>query len=318
VFGIVRNWRFCGLEFTADYSIEPRHKEAIAMARRWLKLYYDMKDHAIMQDDWLCRLWVWCLFSANFGDSKFKGETVKRGSFVTGRNSGSQQLNVSPSKFYRGLEKLAELGCINVQANNNWTTVTVCNYTTYQDRQESERTASEQRMNNERTTDEQQKNTSIEDLEYKSIRDKELNTLGSRASEEKKEPEQAKPASQEQPLLPAHAVLEDAFRSTFKPLALVPLPDVLETPAFRETWSKWCDYMTREKAIRYAQTTIQAHLSDLARDGPTTAANRLLEAMAIGLISPVKRPLEKKSGNGKHSQDDWRTKARAKHANTRK
>lgn len=122
--------------------------------------------------------------------------------------------------------------------------------------------------------------------------------------------EQAKPA---QSLVPAHAILEDAFRSTYKPLALVPLPDVLETPAFRDAWSKWCDYMTREKGIRYAQTTIQGHLADLARDGPTTAAERLSDAMANGWINPAKRKQDKPATT-KQQQPDWLAKARAKNA----
>lgn len=144
------------------------------MQEGWVKVHRAMLDNAVMQDDWLCRLWMWCLLKARPASSQFKNERLTAGQFVTGRSSASEQLNVSPSKWYRGMQELEKLGCITTIANSNWTTVTVCNWTTYQARKEQERTASEQQMNSERTADEQPADTS---KELKNLRTKETKEL---------------------------------------------------------------------------------------------------------------------------------------------
>ncbi len=120
----------------------------------FIKLWRSMLDSAVMKDDWLCRLWLWCLFKAQWQQVDREG-SPDRGQFYTGRITGSGELGVSPSKWYRGIERLSELGCIEVKADSNRTTITVCNYATYQDSVEeseqiadSKRTANEQQVNN--------------------------------------------------------------------------------------------------------------------------------------------------------------------------
>lgn len=135
----------------------------MAGGRVWL--HREAMDHPVFADDWLWRLFCYCIMRAAFKDGK-----DKRGSFTTGRHIAAEVLGVSPSKFYRGIHKLQELGCITVEANSNWTTVTVCNYDTYQSWECEERTASEQQVNSKRTTSGQQVNN--ERTQYKnSIRE---------------------------------------------------------------------------------------------------------------------------------------------------
>lgn len=127
--------------------------------RGYIKLHRDSIDHAVFQDPWLWKLFCWCLLKANFRPSVFRGQPVPRGSFVTGRNAASDALLVSPSRVYRGFDRLVALGCLNVTPNNNWTTITVCNYETYNSREAT----TEQPENNEKTsgdtTSEQPANT---------------------------------------------------------------------------------------------------------------------------------------------------------------
>lgn len=142
----------------------------------WVKLYRRIIDSEVFQDDWTYRLFSWCIIKANYTESKFQGTQLQRGQFVTGRMSGADSLRVSPSKFYRGLKRLESLGCITVKANSSWTTVTVCNYETYQDAVGDNRTAGEQQVNSERTASEQQMNTEKEFQEGKKERRKENTT----------------------------------------------------------------------------------------------------------------------------------------------
>ena len=125
----------------------------------WIKCYRSIMDSAVWDDEWLVKLWLWCLLRANHQKRNFKGVDIERGQFVTGRMSAADELGVSPSKWYRGMERLVSLGCITTTANSNWTTVTVCNYGVYQDASDDERTANEQQMNSQRTANEQPADT---------------------------------------------------------------------------------------------------------------------------------------------------------------
>jgi hypothetical protein len=129
------------------------------MAGDWIKVHRQLMDSAVWTDEWLVKLWIWCLLKANYRDGFYKGKPVKRGQFVTGRITGADELNVSPSRWYRGITRLAELGGIEIHANSVWTMITVCNYTTYQDTTGDDRTANEQRMNSEWTANGQPADT---------------------------------------------------------------------------------------------------------------------------------------------------------------
>jgi hypothetical protein len=140
----------------------------------WFKIYRDIFDHEIGSDDWLFRLFAWCIKSANTKPQVWKGELIPRGSFITGRNVASERLHVSPSKFHRGVQRLVKLGSITAKANSNWTTITICNYETYQSRAEKseqaadkQRTADEQPSDSERTQLEEFNNT--RNQEYKKV-----------------------------------------------------------------------------------------------------------------------------------------------------
>lgn len=131
-----------------------------AMAGDWIKVHRSLMDSAVWGDEWLVKLWLWCLMKANHCDGNFRGTRVLRGQFITGRNTASDELGVSPSKWYRGIERLVSLGNIEIQANSVWTMVTVCNYKTYQDDSRQYRTADEQRADSERTASGQPADTS--------------------------------------------------------------------------------------------------------------------------------------------------------------
>ena len=123
----------------------------MAKGMPWIKLHKSIMDSAVWSDEWIVKLWLWCLLKANSKPGEFRGAKVDRGQFVTGRNTAADELGVSPSKWMRGIMRLVELGCIKYEANSQWTRLTVCKYSTYQDRQEEDRTADGQRMDSHRT-----------------------------------------------------------------------------------------------------------------------------------------------------------------------
>lgn len=115
------------------------------MAVGYVRLFRSLLDSDVFHDEWHLKLFVWCLLKAEWKPTNFKGQAISPGQFVTGRNTAADELKVSPSKFYRGLQVLVErYKCIALQANNQWTTVTVCNWQAYQSSVDQERTANEQ------------------------------------------------------------------------------------------------------------------------------------------------------------------------------
>eukprot|EP00456_Euglypha_rotunda_P058285 TRINITY_DN483_c0_g1_i11.p1 TRINITY_DN483_c0_g1~~TRINITY_DN483_c0_g1_i11.p1 ORF type:complete len:249 (+),score=14.13 TRINITY_DN483_c0_g1_i11:166-912(+) len=110
----------------------------------YIKLWRETLEHEVFQDPDLWRLWCWCLMSASYLPTTWHGESLAAGEFITGRHSAAQQLHISPSKWVRGIERLKDLGCISTRANSKWTTISICNWSTYQADVASDRTTSGQ------------------------------------------------------------------------------------------------------------------------------------------------------------------------------
>ena len=78
------------------------------------------------------RLFIHCLLKAQYQDSKFKGLTIKRGSFITGRNVLGQELGLTPQQVRTILNKLKETEEINISSTTRGTLIEVVNYESYQ------------------------------------------------------------------------------------------------------------------------------------------------------------------------------------------
>ena len=113
----------------------------------YVKLHRRIIDSEVMKDADLLQLFVWCLCKAKWTEEE-DNSGLKRGQFRTTRAWASEALGMHPSKWYRGMRRLMEMGNITFEANNERTTVTVCNYKSYQD----ENSEVEQRSNSDRTT----------------------------------------------------------------------------------------------------------------------------------------------------------------------
>jgi len=96
--------------------------------------------------------------------------TIKPGQFITGRFDLHHKLypknkksNLSPLSIQRLMNKLKRLKNLDIETNNKYSLVTICNWPIYQSTEiENEQQGEqphEQQMNNKRTTDEQQMNT---------------------------------------------------------------------------------------------------------------------------------------------------------------
>lgn len=95
-------------------------------------VFRQIMDHAAWKDEWVLKLFLWCCLKAAEKDCFIKDRKVFRGQFLTARSVASDELGVSPSKWYRGMQALVEMGTITIDNAKSCTVVTVVNYSKYQ------------------------------------------------------------------------------------------------------------------------------------------------------------------------------------------
>lgn len=83
------------------------------------------------------RLFIHCLLKANFCNGKFENIEVKRGQFVTSRNTLSSELGLSEQQIKTALNHLKSTGEITTKAYSKFTVITVENYNYFQDPNQS-------------------------------------------------------------------------------------------------------------------------------------------------------------------------------------
>jgi hypothetical protein len=122
------------------------------MAGDWLRLYRKSLSSRVFSDPWLWRLWSWCMMKAGWQVRWKHGRQLLPGQFATGRNEAAEQLNVSPSRIYRGLKTLQEWGEIRVEVNNRFSVITLCHWRVEQCETNSGGTSSEHLADSQRTS----------------------------------------------------------------------------------------------------------------------------------------------------------------------
>lgn len=117
----------------------------------WIKLHRQFLDWEWYDDPNTLRLFLHCLLKANHKDKKYRGDLIKRTTFVTSLEVLAYELNLTSQQIRTSLGKLEKTGEINRKSNRKGTVITVCNYNTYQSDAQENNT-----QNNRRVTDEQQ------------------------------------------------------------------------------------------------------------------------------------------------------------------
>lgn len=93
-----------------------------------------------------------CLLSANYKDTRFQGYAIPRGSFVISQENFAQKCGLTRQQIRTCLKKLERTGEISIKSTNKFTMITVCNYCKYQDYQPTDN----QQITNNQPTDNQQ------------------------------------------------------------------------------------------------------------------------------------------------------------------
>lgn len=120
------------------------------MNNGWIKLHRSIIEWEWYSDIKVFRLFIHCLVMANHADKKYKGNLIKKGSFVTGLHLLSEQTGLSMQSVRTSLNKLKLTNELTIKSNTKGTIIQVVNYDKYQ--QVTNEITNQQQTNNKRIT----------------------------------------------------------------------------------------------------------------------------------------------------------------------
>lgn len=121
----------------------------------WVKLHRKLLEWEWYGDAHMVHLLVHLLLTATHEDRKYKGLTIKRGQLVTTIKELADALGASETSTRRRMKRLKSGGFLTIKVAHNLTTITICNYDSYQmDKKESGgRMAEERRKSGGKTAE---------------------------------------------------------------------------------------------------------------------------------------------------------------------
>ena len=223
------------------------------MTRDWIRLHRQSIDSQVFSDPFVWQLFCWCLLKANWKDGYFHGTAIPRGSFATGRKAAAEALNVSESKFRRGIKRLESLGCISSKATNRFSVIRIEKYDAYQTSGTAERPSSDQ------PKQPLLKETSQKPTIKKSLFDSVETDVNASHSVN------GRPSSGHQMNAQATTIeegKEGKKKKGFDPLS-VSIPERIRKSEFERAWSDW---IQQRKQLRKPLTekTVEAQLEQFA------------------------------------------------------
>lgn len=152
------------------------------MNNGFIALSRTLLESEVFASQKMLKIWIWCLLKANH-KSRFvplkigKGETavkVERGQFLFGRFKAEEELFIDGSTIYKIMQKLEQIGNIEIKSSNQYSIITISNYNDYQNINNYKVTSNEQPSNNQVTTNEQQSNTNKNVNNVKNVKNKDI------------------------------------------------------------------------------------------------------------------------------------------------
>ena len=121
----------------------------------WVKLHRKLLEWEWYGDAHMVHLLVHLLLTATHEDRKYKGLTIKRGQVVTSIKELAEALGAPESSTRLRIKRLKSCGFISIKVAHNKTTITICNYDSYQEREKDscERNAKDVRKKCERNAE---------------------------------------------------------------------------------------------------------------------------------------------------------------------
>jgi hypothetical protein len=98
----------------------------------WIQLHRSFLEWEWYECPNTSRLFIHCLLKANHKDKNWRGIAIKRGSFLSSRESLSIETGLSPQNIRTCINKLKSTGELTSKSTSKSTMITICKYDTYQ------------------------------------------------------------------------------------------------------------------------------------------------------------------------------------------
>jgi hypothetical protein len=102
------------------------------MKQGWVKIQRSLLDWEWYDDINTKILFLHCLLKANHADKKYRGDVVKRGTFLTGRDLLSKETGLSVRQVRTALDKLESTNELTIKKSRKGSIVEVVNYNKHQ------------------------------------------------------------------------------------------------------------------------------------------------------------------------------------------
>lgn len=102
------------------------------MSLGWVKLHRQLLQWEWYDDVNTSRLFIHCLLRANHSDNNWRGNNIKRGSFITSLESLSKETKLTVSQIRTSLSKLISTGELASKSQARNRVITVLEYNTWQ------------------------------------------------------------------------------------------------------------------------------------------------------------------------------------------
>jgi hypothetical protein len=127
----------------------------------FIKLYRSFINWEWYDDANTKALFLHCLLKANHESTKWRGQIIERGSFISSYGIIARELRLTVQKVRTSFLKLISTGEITYKSTNQYSTITINNYELYQENNKqnnNQSTINQQSNNNQITTNKNEKN----------------------------------------------------------------------------------------------------------------------------------------------------------------
>lgn len=131
----------------------------------WIKLHRKFLEWEWYDDINTKVLFLHCLLKANHKSKKWRGNLIRRGTFITSINHLSEETGLSSQNVRTSLNKLQSTGEVNKVSTSANTCITIINYDDYQDTNKP-LTNDQQTTNKRLTTTKNENNVRMKETKY--------------------------------------------------------------------------------------------------------------------------------------------------------
>ena len=148
------------------------------MNNGYIKLYRNILNSPIFQNEKLLKIFIWCLLKASHKErEQIVGRQViklKEGQFIFGRKIAASELGIPPSTLWDYIKLMEKMKIISIKSNTKFSVITLEKWRIYQVGENIFDNKYDNLYNSKSTTNQQQINTNNKDNNFNNERNKEI------------------------------------------------------------------------------------------------------------------------------------------------